>query len=343
MGIGIPTLVALAATGQGLTNQPIRSVKRAPRRHYPLTVIIYHTSLAGTRASVKAIRRIRSINLELLIVTPADYIQQVNELRGLVDSNPGSHLYIKQSPATRALTVASCYHLVSSTNSVLIIDSGDIVSAATLHSAQRLLNDRKSLTAVSLERTRNIEPTFPSILAAFANITTQTVLRARASFNLPLTHSLPAGTFLRSRFYLRNKLRESSRYSPIAPIVRSVLPEFPYLPVWSLALVAVCLSGFIYSSYLAATLQTIQPLIAVWIICAWWAFVAISAYRPIRRTDVLLLASVAPLMGIIAPSVGLILIAASLQRTGSLLLKRSLGRTRHEHIIHGIFFGTRHP
>lgn len=343
IGIGIPTLIALAASGQALTNRHMHLAKRAPRRHYPLTIIIYHTSVTGTRASIKAIRRIRSINLELLIVAPAEYIQHSKELRGLIGSDPNAHLYIKQYPTTRALTVASCYRLVSPTNPVLIIDSGDIVSAATLHSAQRLLYDRPSVTAISLERTRTVEPTFQSIIAMFGSIAAQTILRARASFHLALTHSLPAGTLLRSRFYLRSKLRESSLYSRVAPIIRADAPQFPYLHMWSFAIVGACLAGVLYSYYLAATLQTIQPLIAIWIICAWWAFVAISAYRPIHKIDTLLLASTAPLMGIIAPSVGLILVAAAVQRTSNLLLKRSLAWARREHAIHGIFFGTRHP
>lgn len=343
IGITIPTFLALVASWYDIQSRQIRLVARAPRRRQPITVVLYHTDIIGTRESITALRRITSLRPEIIIVVPAEHAQQVASLHRSIRFDTRTHLHIKRHASSRAVAIASCYPLLVPTHSVLVIDSGDIVPAATIHSAQRLLRDRPSLTALLIERTRQVEPTLPSVIIMFGLLSGHVGRALRAAFHLPLVATLPAGTLLRAGYQLRTSTPEHSCYSRVAPILQKSAPQFPYLHSWNnlFGIVALFVIGYAY--YLAANLQTVQPILLVWIICAWLAISALSTYRPQRPTDLLFLLSIVPLMGIIAPAIVLILITSTTVHTVRLLLRQSLAWTRREHAIHRVFFGARHP
>lgn len=343
LGIGLPTLFALAASWYDIASRQIRYINRAPRQRSVLTVVLYHTSIIGTRLSIAALRRLTSLRPEIIIIIPAEHSSQIALLRRSIRLDTRTRLHIKQHAASRTVAIASCYPLLTPTRSVLVIDSGDIVSAATIHSAQRLLRDRPSLTAILLERTRQIEPTIPSILGVFGVLAKHVLYAFRAVFRLPLVSALPAGTLLRTGYQLRTHRSEQSCYSRIAPIYQKDVPQFAYLRPRGSVLGILILFIIGYSYYLAASLQTIQPLLLVWIVSAWLATVSLSTYRPRHITDAFLLVSIIPLMGIVAPVTLLIIVTSTAIHTTRLLLRQGLTWTGREHAAHRIFFGTRHP
>ena len=342
-GVGLPLLVALAANWHDLLYRNDRPVLRAPRHRQPLTVIIYHTNLTGTRDSLRALRRLTSLPLDIIVIVPTQLQEDTRDLRRLSQAYSNVHIHYKAHRASRELTIRSCYRYLSPSAAVLILDSGDIASAATIHSALRFFSRNTTITTIYIEKSRHLAPTLPSMLALLMTLAKQTLYNARASLHLLPRHTFCSGSIIRSGYQLRLQENERCHYSRTAPIIQATTPHVPALQPLAFILMGLCLTAIGLCYYLAASLQTAQPLILVWVLCGWWAIVTMSTWRPARRTDPLLLTSIIPLMGIIAPSAALISTLAALRHWLTLLLRQSLAWTRRQHSSHGIFFGSRHP
>lgn len=325
IGIGIPTVVALAASWREAAVRPLRVVRRAPRARLAATVLIYHTDNEATAMSLRALRRLRAVRLAIVIVIPADIPLGINVPPNII-------VHRKQRPASRALTLASCYRHVDPANPLCVLDSGDIMTATTLYTALCAFH-RTDVSAIAYRRTNPPSMSFTGTMQWFINAADH----VRAMLSPIRTSQLPAGTWLRHGSQLRTNVNIRSHYAPYVTInsTRSfdLRPLRTGTAIGAFTIVAIATPCYVAAAQLHASL----PLISFWILSAWWLNILISL-TPGKATDKVLPAISAPLGGILLPTWCGIFIGNTLRRAW-----QRLARTRRQHTDHRILFRLRHP
>ncbi len=325
VGIGIPTIVALCVSWRETSLRTVRAVRHAPKSRSAATIVIYHADNQGTRTTLRSLRRFRSVQLKIIVVVPANTTFNQPAFANV-------QVYRKQRPASRELTIASCYNLIDPSHPLCILDSGAIMTARILYTGLGVFR-RSTLQWIVCRHHTPTEATFSSIMQWYA----QALQHVENIFRRHLPQLLPAGLWLRYGSQLRSKALVSGNYLPNVEIKSVTNPQPGGLSAPGIIASAILLAVAIPCYVAAMQLQAALPLIVFWIICAWWFNVLISL-APGRTSTKLLPAVCAPLGGILLPAWCTLQIGLVLLRAG-----QRLARTRRQHTEHRALFRLRHP
>lgn len=323
----IPMLAAIGVSLHDISTQRIKLLKHASRRKTAATVLIYHSDISATRRSIRQLRRLRSLHLSIVVVTPAG---------ATLDATlAGVRIYQPERTASRQAMLASACSIVDPKLPLLIINSGDIMPAMAIHTSLRQFHIHPRLAYITIHGTRTLPPSFHSILLWFGVALHHTL----AALRLSDIRRLPSGTWIRAGELLsdppssRNSIYISSLSFTAADALQipAPSPRILFAELFACATAIAC-----YGTTLVTGLTL--PIIGYWIVTTWW-LATLAILHTAKRNEKVTAVTLVPLAGIIIPVWHLIiLVNALLQR-----LRQHLPRTRRQHIKHGVFFRLRHP
>lgn len=325
--IGVPTIAALVVSWRDAMTKRLPTSRHAPRgQRRRATIIVYHTTDTATSASLRHLARIKAVTLSIIVVVPAE-----TTYGG--PAGPNVHIHHKQRPTSRAVTIASCFSLLPPDEVVGVIDGGDILTAPAIHTALATFRRTPQLEQLVFRQTRPMAATFLDTMTWLSTA----ARHIRTTITGESSSRMPSGSWLRAGRLIHGAHPAQRRYMPSIVITSPYAQRLPHVGVSGI-LVA---SGILITASIcytaAARLQTALPLIAFWIITAWWLNVLISL-APARFSHKLTPALIAPLAGIVLPVWCLLLVCTAL-----LGAWERFTRTRRQHPDHGALFSLRHP
>lgn len=336
IGVTIVSLVALLASiGDWKVMRFMRSLPEPSRRNPALTVVVYHTTLTETLTSVAALHALDHSRLTILIVDNATLGKHAHALRiGLRQLyHRPIRLYALKSAKPRRQAILAASRHIATRQLVAIIDGGDIITNELIEHLPSSATLRRIGHPLRWLRGAPLGPSFAETAETLSYSAGRLLARSNSAIRSMTSNSIPAGTIYADSRALR-------QIQPLQPLTSALLttasPSPRSVAGLTLLLVAMLslLALFGHVAYLAASLQTIQPLLLYGLISLFATSVLILWDQTTQLSHKAHLLLVAPLSGIILPVSLLILTGRSFLQTITwphLRLWQLLARTGRKH------------
>lgn len=326
--ISISCIALLASIGDWKIIRFMRSLPEPSRRKPAVTVVIYHTTLTETLTSVAALHALGRPHLTILIVDNATLGNHTHAFRiGLrrLYQQP-IRLYAVKSATSRRNAILAASRHITPRQLVIVIDGGDIMTDDLIDSVPSPATLRRIGRPLQWLRSAPLGPSFSETAETLSYGFQRLLARSSNAVYTATSRAIPPGTIYADVRALR-RVQPLQSLTTSLPTATSPLPRslagLATLLILTLSLLAI----FGHVAYLAASLQTIQPLLLYGLISLFAVSVLILWDQTTRLVHKLNLLFAAPLSGLILP-VSLLLLASR-----SLIQKISWPRLRFWHLL----------
>lgn len=332
--IAISLLALIASIGDWKIARAMQRFPTIPRRRAAVAVVIYHTTISETLRSVATLHALALPHVSIIIVDNATLGNHAHAFRAGLRQlyHHPIRLYVSRTPTSRRAAILAAIRYIPARQPIVVIDGGDIVtgnlmdlpSSASLRQLGRVLQ---------WPRSTPLGPSFAETAITLGYSARHFFTRARHALWSSMSNSLPAGTVYADSRALRRPLRLQPLHTPL-PTTRSPLPHTTLGLAALLAAALSLLAILSHVAYLAASLQTVQPLLVFGLLSLFAVSVLILWDPTTRLVHKAQLLFTAPLSGLILPVSLLLLTGQSLVQKiqwSRLRFWQLLTRTRHKH------------